>query len=219
MPRMARVVVPDIPHHVVQRGVRRMRVFFSDLDKMKYLKILKTQSLKFGVKIWSYCLMDNHVHLMVVPKSKESLAQAIGETHKRYTRMVNLRKEWKGYLWQGRFHSCPMDERHTFAAVRYVEQNPIRAGIVKKAEDYQWSSAPTHVHKTANPILSDFFLTEEIQNWSEYLQIQPDSEEINQKLERHLQTGRPLGGDIFVQQLETLLDRKLKKMKPGRKSD
>ena len=214
MARIARVVVPGVPHHVVQRGVRKMNVFFGHKDKVLYLNILRYQALRFGLQIWSYCLMDNHVHLVVVPETKESLAQAIGQTHRYYTCHINLREGWKGYLWQGRFYSYPLDEAYLYAAVRYVERNPVTAGIVKSAEDYSWSSAPAHTRNLYDPVLSDFFLTSQISNWSKFLK---GESPVNKKIERHLQTGRPLGDEDFVSRLEMSLGRILRKNQDRRK--
>jgi len=101
MTRIARVVVPGCPHHVIQRGNRRQTVFFYDSDKRIYISLLHKYAKKAGVNIWAYCLMDNHVHLIAVPKHKDSLARGIGETHRRYTLIINSREKWKGYLWQG----------------------------------------------------------------------------------------------------------------------
>lgn len=213
MPRIARVVAPGIPHHVVQRGVRRMQVFFRESDKADYLRILKYQAQRFGVEIWAYCLMSNHVHMIVVPNASDSLAKAIGQTHQQYTRMVNSREGWTGYLWEGRFRSYVLDESYLYAAVRYVEQNPVKAGLVERAEDYPWSSARAHAHKMLNPVLSDFFQTAEISNWSEFLQITSDDQD--QAFKRHLQTGRPLGDGGFVNRLEATLRRMLRKGKSG----
>ena len=120
MARLARVINPGFPHHVIQRGNRRQNVFFSDEDREAYLQILKEQSEKYGVKYWAYCLMDNHVHLVAVPMEKDSLARAIGETHRKYTRMINFRENWRGYLWQGRFRSFPVDTVYLYNLVRYL---------------------------------------------------------------------------------------------------
>ena len=119
MARIARVVVPEVPHHVVQRGNRRQDVFFKSEDRSEYLKILKKQSVKYGFKIWAYCLMRNHVHLIVVPQDVDSFGKGIGEAHKEYTRMINFREGWRGYLWEGRFKSHPLDEQYLYSAVRY----------------------------------------------------------------------------------------------------
>ncbi|OGX37037.1 MAG: hypothetical protein A3D87_01270 [Omnitrophica WOR_2 bacterium RIFCSPHIGHO2_02_FULL_50_17] len=216
MPRMARVVNAGYPHHVIQRGNRRQKVFFCEQDKVTYLRTLKEQSEKYGVQYWAYCLMDNHVHLIAVPQTRESLTKAIGETHRRYTCMINARKGWRGYLWQGRFSSFPLDSSYLYSAVRYVERNPVRVGIVSKAEDYQWSSARAHVKKFEDPILADFYLTKEIPNWKEYIN-RYDLEEKLKIFRKHIRTGRPLGDKSFIKKLERKLGRILIKQKPGRK--
>ena len=159
MARIARVVVPHYPHHIIQRGNRRQNVFFSDHDKDAYICLLYEQIKKWNILIWAYCLMDNHVHLIALPKDENSLARAIGETHRKYTKMINFRKGWKGYLWQGRFISYPMDEQYLYAAVRYIEINPVRSGLVEKAEDYPWSSAKAHILKKEDKLLSYNFMT------------------------------------------------------------
>ncbi|MFA5167771.1 MAG: transposase [Candidatus Omnitrophota bacterium] len=215
MARLARVVVPDIPHHITQRGNRRQPVFFSDSDKAEYISFLKEEITKNKVLIWAWCLMDNHVHFIAVPSTEESLAKTFGDTHKRYTRMVNFREKWRGYLWQGRFLSFPMDEPYLFSAVRYVERNPVEAGIVSQAEDYPWSSAKAHVFGVPDPLLSPSFLNERIQNWAEYLRT-PDKDQ-TKRLNRHSRTGRPLGEDGFLRKLEELTGRVLRKTKPGPK--
>ena len=190
--RIARMVAAGMPHHMVQRGNRRQEVFFNKQDKIDYLCFLQEKKEKYGVEIWAYCIMDNHVHMIVVPGDEKSLAQAIGETHKEYTRMINFREGWRGYLWEGRFKSFVLDERYLYAAVRYVERNPVRAKIVKKAQEYEWSSARSHVERRADDLLSDFYLTEEIADWKDYLQEEEQAEELN-VLRRHGETGRPLG--------------------------
>ena len=215
MARLARVVIPNIPHHVTQRGNRRQPVFFSDGDKREYIKILKEETAKNEVEIWAWCLMGNHVHFVAVPASEKGLARCFGDTHKRYTRMINFREKWRGYLWQGRFSSYPMDEPYLFAAVRYVERNPVEAGLVQKAEDYAWSSAKAHVCGDLDPILSPSFMTEAIRNWSEYLR-KPDDLQTRQ-LNRHIKTGRPLGDEAFVVKLEQLTGLTLRRRKPGPK--
>jgi putative transposase len=214
MPKMARVEVVGVAHHVIQRGNRNQRVFFSDGDKRQYLKVLKMQSDLFDMKIWAYCLMDNHVHLVVVPQKEGSMTKAVGETHRLYTRMINFRKGWKGFLWQGRFKSFPMDAGYLYHCVRYVERNPVRACMVKEAEYYEFSSAATHVSRKQDPLLESFYLHDEIRDWRAYLH-QADEEERLQVIRRHIFTGRPLGEQTFVERLEQRLGRVLRKMKPG----
>src|SRR5947209_4469298 len=110
MARLARVVVPGLPHHVTQRGNRRLQTFFSDEDYRAYLDLMAHWCTACRVEIWSYCLMPNHIHLIAVPDSENGLRRAIGEAHRRYTRRVNFRQRWRGHLWQGRFASFVMDE-------------------------------------------------------------------------------------------------------------
>ncbi len=203
MPRKARLVVPDIPHHIVQRGNRNMLVFFDESDKRLYLRILKEQSKKHNLQIWAYCLMDNHIHLIAVPSSPSSLARTLANTHWQYSRLINFKNNWRGYLWQGRFFSCPMDENYLFTAVRYVERNPVKAGIVQNAEDYPWSSAKAHIKRSADEILSDCFLTNNIKDWSDYLKI--ESEKDHELIEKHTRTGKPLGSESFIHEIENKL--------------
>jgi len=156
------------------------------------------------------------VHLIAVPEKRESLAQAIGETHRRYTRMINFREGWRGYLWQGRFSSFPLDERHLHAAVRYVERNPVRAKIVRKAEDYPWSSAWGHVFKKNAELIEPCCLEEEIEDWSAYLNGDDKVEDLK-LFRRHGTTGRPLGNGEFIERLAKKLGVELIKKKPGPK--
>ena len=169
MVRKARVVVPGAAHHVVQRGNRRQKVFFSEADKQEYLNIFGLSARLFKLQIWAYCLMDNHVHLIVVPEHEGSMTKAISLTHQRYTQMINFREGWRGYLWEGRYKSKVLDERSLYAAIRYVERNPVRAGIVDIAEDYRWSSAKAHIGKQKDSLLTEFYLTQEIADWKAYL--------------------------------------------------
>jgi len=139
MARIARVVAAGLPHHVTQRGNRRQPVFFGDDDYKAYRALLAEGCRAAGVAIWAYCLMPNHVHLILVPSDADGLRAALGEVHRRYTRQVNLREGWRGYLWQGRFASFPMDESYLLACARYVELNPVRAKLVRRAADWRWS--------------------------------------------------------------------------------
>jgi len=215
MPRRARIVIEGMPHHVIQRGNRKQSTFIKESDKKSYLTILNDKVQKYGVKVWAYCLMPNHVHLIVVPESRESLALAIGETHKAYTRLINERENWKGFLWEGRFKSFVMDESYLLNAVRYVERNPVRANLVKNADQYKWSSAYAHVSKEPLPPLSHFYLMDEIADWREYLK--KESFESNNVIKEHIKTGLPFGSDKFINNLEKRLGIKLTSCKPGPK--
>ena len=218
MSRFARIVVPGVPHHVIQRGNRRQEVFFSDFDKALYLDILTRNIKNTGLEIWAYCLMNNHVHLVAVPSSPSSLADGIGSTHKEYTRKINMREGWKGYLWQGRFFSCPMDVSYLYTAVKYVECNPVRAAIAKRAEEYHWSSARAHIHRIKDSILTDFPLYQKFPDWSHYLRTE-ESPSVLDELRKHLRTGRPLGDKAFLTKIEKITGRTLIKVKPGPKKD
>jgi len=218
MPKIPRVVIPGCPHHVVQRGNRRLKVFFSDDDKGVYLELIRRHAQKCGLSIWAYCLMDNHVHMVIIPKEKDSLARGLGEAHRKYTSLINIRENWRGYLWQGRFISYPMDGGHLFAAVRYIERNPVRARIVSRAEQYKWSSAPAHVLNAQDNLLSPCPLTREITDWATYL-AQTDEDAEVRKLVAHERTGRPLGDKAFVRKLEVLTGRALALKKRGRPGD
>ncbi|MBI2870464.1 MAG: transposase [Candidatus Omnitrophica bacterium] len=192
-----RIVLPDYPHHVIQRGNRNQRVFFTDQDRKAYLRFLEEAVAKYRLECWAYCLMDNHVHLVLVPRTQDSLARCIGEVHYRYSLMVNTRNGWAGHLWQGRFLSYPMEERHLYAAVRYVELNPVRAGLAALAEDYQWSSARAHVHQVHDRLLTESFLNQELRNWRNYLYDQEDVS-MTEQIEDHMKNGSPMGSGEFV---------------------
>ena len=215
MPRIARIVIPHIPHHVIQRGNRNQRVFFSEDDKKLYLKILTFNCSRQKIKIWCYCVMDNHVHLVAVPESAECLVRAIGETHRKYTWMINARNNWKGYLWQGRFQSYPMDEAYLFCCVKYVERNPVRAGIVRLAEEYQWSSARAHVFGLKDPVLSPLPLVSQVENWSNFLRGE-DKEEDLEVLRKNQAAGRPIGSEDFIEMIEKITGKSFRKKAPGR---
>ena len=220
MARIARLVVPGYPHHITQRGVRSMAVFRSDDDWLSYLRYMAEETKRLGVEILSWCLMTNHIHLVAVPSDEKALARSIGEAHKRYTRMRNFAEGVRGYLFQGRFGSCVLDEGHLLAAVRYVEQNPVRAGMVKRPWDYQWSSAQFHVGlREVDELVTDCSLRQMVNDWYEFLE--GGDNDIDKKLRTATRTGRPAGGERFLLKIENLTRRNLRRKKPGRakKSD
>lgn len=148
MPRHARVVAVNIPHHITQRGNDRQKVFFEDEDRQLYLRLLDKQAHKFAVDLIGFTLMSNHIHLILVPPEPNALAEVLGNAHSQYTQRFNFRYQRTGHLWQNRFFSCPLDRRHLWTALCYVERNPVRAGLVDYAWDYPWSSARAHVTGT-----------------------------------------------------------------------
>lgn len=214
MARLARVVVRGIPHHITQRGNRRQPVFFKEDDYLSYLYLMKEWCQKEQVEVWAYCLMPNHVHLIVVPDKATGLARAVGEAHRRYTRLINFREGWRGYLWQGRFASYPMAEDHLFAALRYVELNPVRVRLVKNPGEYPWSSARAHLEGKDDLLVKSQPLVERVGNWQEFLS-QGNADWELDAIRGHLRTGRPLGDRQFLANLEKKLRRALIPRKPG----
>ena len=191
MPRIARVVAKGYPHHVTQRGNYRQPVFEEENDYIQYLEWLKDYGKNYSLEIWAYCLMSNHVHFVCVPEQEDSLARTFNALHMRYSQYFNQKKKLKGHLWQGRFYSCILDEKHLYAAVRYVENNPVRAGIVRKPQRYKWSSASSHVNSKEDSVLSqDCYLVKGIEDWLEYLR-KKENEQIIKNIRKGSMTGRP----------------------------
>ncbi len=215
MARLARVVAPGLPHHVTQRGNRRQETFFSDDDYRAYISLMNEWCGRRGVEVWSYCLMPDHVHLIVTPKTADALSRAIGEVHRRYTRRVNFREGWRGHLWRERFASFPLDEVYLLACARYVELNPVRAGLVDRPEDWPWSSAAAHLEGRGDALAVASPLGEMIADWREFLSGGLADHDV-EAIRSHQHTGRPLGSDAFVEGLEKSLKRRLKPQKGGR---
>ena len=215
MPRLARVVVPGTPHHITQRGNRGEDVFYSDEGRWKYLALLGEYSARHGLDVLGYCLMTNHVHLVAVPHKPDSIAATLKPLHTRYTQYVNWTESQTGILWRGRPFSCPLDNRHFWAAVRYVERNPVRAGIVTRAEKYPWSSAAAHCDLRPSATLSPLPPHPDINNWSEWLE-EPDDDRMLKSLRHFTQLGFPLGDDTFVADIERAQNHRLRPAPMGR---
>jgi len=215
MPRVARTVVRGYPHHVTQRGNYRQVIFENDDDFRQYLKWLKTYSRKYGLDIWAYCLMDNHVHFICVPKHEDTLARTFNTLHMRYAQYINRRRNASGHLWQGRFYSTILDEAHVYAAVRYVENNPVRTGMVKNAADYRWSSAREHIDAAPEVVSDNCFLLQEIPNWHKFLGAREDAA-MTQQIRKSSMTGRPCGDKSFIRKLEKRFGRRLHALPHGR---
>jgi len=216
MARLARVVVPGMPHHVTQRGNRRQQTFFNEGDYGAYLELMRDWCQEKGVEIWSYCLMPNHVHLIAVPSCEDSLRWAIGSAHERYTRRINFREQWRGYLWQGRFASFVMDEPYLLATARYVELNPVRAKLVPTPEAWPWSSARAHLSGRDDCLVKVAPLLAMIADWNAFLHSALPEEELRD-LRGHGRTGRPLGDESFLGRLEARVGRVLRLQKRGPK--
>ena len=221
MARLARIVIPGIPHHVIQRGNRRQPVFFGEGDYAAYVALVADACAAAQVRCLAWCLMPNHIHLILVPETADGLRAALGEAHRRYSRAINRAQGWTGYLFQGRFASYPMDEAHLMTAVRYVERNPVDAGLVAHAENWRWSSARAHLSGKPDGLTDLDGLAHIHRNWRAMLRLGLEAGDIDEAaeaaIEASLRTGRPLGDAGFVTRLEEATGRALKRGKPGPK--
>ena len=219
MARMARVIAEGMPHHITQRGNRRQQTFFSKDDYNAYIDLMAEWCARHGVAIWAYCLMPYHIHLIAVPSEADGLRLAVGEAHRRYTRRINFRKGWRGHLWQGRFSSFIMDPPYLLACVRYIENNPVRANLVKQPEQWAWSSAAAHITGENDRLVSvEPMLSMIPGNWRQFLAGTQQADEML-AIRKHERTGRPLGDAVFVEGLEEKLGMALKPKKPGPKGN
>jgi putative transposase len=195
MPRIARIVIPKYPYHITQRGNNKQNIFSEDRDREKYLSYIDGYSEKYDLSILSYCLMDNHVHFVAVPGKENSLSKTYGQAHHIYSYYYNKKMNASGHLWQGRFNSCLLDKRHLIAAIRYVERNPVRAGSVRRAWEWKWSSARARRGRVdAHVKLGDIceFIEIDPSEWEEYLDAEESEGELN-SIRRNTMQGRPYG--------------------------
>jgi len=209
MPRKARIVVPDQPHHITQRGNRGAPVFLEPEDQGRYMSLLADYCGRQGIEVMGWCLMPNHVHLVLVPPSQEALGMALRPLHMRYSQHLNWRLGSGGLVWQGRFYSCVLDEGHCQAALRYVEQNPLRAGLVERAEDWLWSSAAGHCGLRDEPLLSERFIADmPADGWRDLLALRLEGER-ESTLRYRTYSGLPCGDAAFMAQVSGLVGREL----------
>jgi len=217
MARLSRLVIPGLPHHVTQRGNGRGPVFFSDADYKAYRDWLGEACRTAGVAVWSWVLMPNHVHLILVPKDKDGLRRALAPLHRRYAGRVHARTKRTGHFWQGRFGCVVMDEAHLSAALRYVALNPVRARLVKRATDWRWSSVHAHLGRVADDGVTERApVLERFPDFAGLIAAGED-EAMSARL-RHAETiGRPAGDEPFLARLERRTGRVLKPGKRGPK--
>jgi putative transposase len=214
MPRQARVVAEGVPHHVTQRGNNRQDTFFFADDRGFYIDTLGAKGREHGVTVLGYCLMTNHVHLVVVPQHRDSLARALGQTHGRYARWFNRRYRRSGHVWQNRFYSSALGSDRLISALAYVDLNPVRAGLVRQAEEYEWSSANVHLGRAEEDVLVDAWdydplgLTE---SWADILGAGHEVDELREATH----SGLPFGDAQFVREMEQKLERRLHRRSPG----
>jgi putative transposase len=217
MPRIARIIVPGYPHHVTQRGNNRSTVFFDDDDRRFYLNILHDYAQKHAVRILAYCLMSNHVHLLAVPETESGLARGIGLTSQVYTQYLNRKQTQTGRIWQNRFFSCVVEnEQYLWAVARYIERNPLSAGLAEHPEDYPWSSAKAHVVGAADTIpgLSTWLPLSQRAAYAEFVRTEQVAKDDD--IRKATRTGRPLGSERFIDMLEAELNQSLRPKAVGR---
>jgi putative transposase len=207
----------DTPHHVTQRGNGRRVVFETDNDRLVYLGLLQQHARLQHLAILGYCLMPNHVHLIAVPQTEGALRTVLRNTHGRYAAYLNTRQATSGHVWQGRYYSCPMDEDHLWTALRYTERNPVRAGMVRDAAEFPWSSARIHLGGGWDGLidLAPWSARWTLDEWREFL-AETEFESDSAALRRSTHSGRPLGSAHFVGRLEAVLARPLLARHGGR---
>jgi len=219
MPRYARVVAVGFPHHITQRGNCRKQIFFSDRDRRVYLELLARYAARYGLRVWGYCLMSNHVHVIAVPTAPWSLARAFGRAHGDYSRYRNVIRSESGHFWEARFYSCPLEGVYQWQALAYVERNPVRAGMVGGAEIFSWSSASAHCSGCDPTGLLDLEPWRAEYNqirWRQVLSTSVDEEAWAERLREASRRGLPLGGPGFTAAMEEQTSRCLQFRGPGR---
>ncbi|MDA0737849.1 MAG: transposase [Nitrospirae bacterium] len=219
MPRLARTVFAKVPHHITQRGNRREDIFLTNDDRETYLAWLEEYCQQHGVDILAYCLMSNHIHLVAVPTTEDGLQRVLKPLHMRYAQRFNRQRSQKGHVWQGRYFSAPLDEPYLWATLRYVERNPVRAGLVRKAERYPWSSAAAHCQLRDDPVLTTkarwWTQFQAVGDWSAWL-AEGDEPEHLAVIRRNIEKGLPCGSERFLKKLEKQAGRVLQYRPQGR---
>ena len=216
MARLARVVIPGLPHHVTQRGNGGARTFFGDDDYALYRDLLAASCRAADVEIWAWCLMPNHVHLILVPSEADGLRRALAPVHRRYAGIIHARRKRTGHFWQGRFGCVAMDEEHLAAALRYVSLNPVRARLVDRARDWRWSSVRAHLGGRDDGVTARAPVCERYPDFANFLSEDTDAEMLA-RLRSAETIGRPLGSRKFLDTLERKTRRVLKPAKRGPK--
>ena len=217
MARQARIVLSNTAHHITQRGNRGDFIFFEKGDYQTYLGLLNEQCENLGISLYSYCLLPNQVHFIAEPREAKNLSRAIGETHRRYTNIINKRQGWTGHLFQNRFFSYACDEQYLLRAARYIETLPVTLKLTARPQNYLWSSAKGRIRiNQKNNFIKPFNSFHTVDNWEEYL-VRPMNESEMNMIQLHLQTGRPRGSNIFLDTIERQIGRSVRPKKRGRK--
>jgi len=217
MPRIARIIAPGYPHHVTQRGNNRAQVFFDNEDRQTYVGLLAKYAQKHSLQIWAWCLMDNHVPLLVVPENETSLAHGIGLTNMVYTQYLNRKLRQSGRIWQNRFFSCVVENNeYLWSVARYIERNPLKVGLAVRVEDYRWSSAKAHLSGAKDDLLTqpDWLDASARVDYAYFISV--EDEEQNNAIRKATGTGRLFGSEGFIDNLEYELNRQIRTRKAGR---
>ena len=216
MPRIPRIIAPDHPHHITQRGNNKQFTFIEKNDYKRYLSWFEQYRSKYDLSVLAYCLMPNHIHAVIIPKNKESIGRACDVCQMRYAQYFNKKNKRTGHLWQGKYYSCILDEKHLYSVIRYVENNPVRANLVKNPEEWEWSSAKAHLNAGTSKItLFPVNMFIGVESWTTYLTETNDQITMD-KIATHTLSGKPLGSKSFVRKLERLLDVSLETSPRGR---
>jgi putative transposase len=216
MARLARIVIPGLPHHVTQRGNGRARTFFSNANYALYRDMLAESCRAADVEVWAWCLMPNHVHLILAPSDADGLRRALAPVHRRYAGIIHAERKRTGHFWQGRFGAVVMDEDHLAAALRYVSLNPVRARLVARAQEWRWSSTRAHLHGKEDGLTALAPIRERFPRFADLLAVPPEPEAFA-RLRAAESIGRPLGGEGFLGRIERATKRRLKPRKRGPK--
>ena len=217
MARLPRIVIPDIPHHVTQRGNRREQTFFEEGDYRLYLDLLADAARRARAEIWSYCLMPNHVHIIITPADEDGLWRTFRTVHRHYTGYINARMRVTGHWWQGRFGSVAMDEVHFINALRYVALNPVRARLVERAQDWQWSSTTALVEEKDDSVVTVGPALERVGKFAAFLGERFDEDHAYGAMRKAERIGRPIGSAQWLEQLQEKTGKRLIAEKPGPK--
>ena len=215
MPRIARAVIPECPHHVTQRGSNRIDIYLDRRDREFFIECLRKWSGQTETQVLAYCLMTNHFHLLLSPATADGLGRCLHGVTFRYAQYFNWRHGRCGRLWQNRYFSCPIDRgSQLWTVARYIERNPLRAGFVRRVEDWPWSSAGAHIRGTRDPALSEpsWLTRDEVEQYRHYLTETGTEDEVRMATK----TGRPLGPACFIRRLEAHLERTLAARPVGR---
>jgi putative transposase len=217
MARLSRITVPGLPHHVTQRGNRRQALFTEPGDYALYRDLLAERCQANGVACWAYCLMPNHVHLVLTPSNVDGLSRAVGEAHRRFTAFVNARARVTGHLFQGRFASAAMDDAHLLNAARYLAFNPVRAGLAARPDAWPWSSVRAHLQGRDDALAQVAPLLARAPRFADLLEMSLDEQIALDGFESRSMNGRPLGAPDFIAMVERKLGRTVQPGRPGRK--